>query len=136
VTTLQAMLVPQLASHDAYRELTVLLSQMLIAVTLGKLAWESVFFRHLRGRIATPLKQTALLMSGELKEITTARFLLGLVGGVLLPGAFVVQQPAPGIAALAVTVLIFVLMTLGESLERHLFFIAAIPPRMPGGIAA
>jgi Fe-S-cluster-containing dehydrogenase component/DMSO reductase anchor subunit len=82
------------------------------------------------------LQATAKLLCGELQEITTGRFLLGFVGGVLLPLAFVVQRPAPGVASLGVTVGISGFLLLGELLERYLFFTAVAPARMPGGIGS
>lgn len=134
VTTLQGLISPSVAAQGAYQELTVFLSQMLVAICALKLAFEAAVFRHLRKDCVSALKQVALLLSGELVEIVTARFLLGLVGGVLLPVAFVAQRPAPGMATLGVTVWIMVFVAVSELLERHLFFTAAVPARMPGGI--
>src|SRR5262249_1125326 len=121
-------------SNGAYQELTVFLSTVLVAVTVLKLAFEAVVFRH--GRSASSLQQTALLLIGELAEITTARFILGIIGGVLLPLVFIMQRPAPGFATLGVTVWVLVFLALGELMERYLFFTAAAPARMPGGIEA
>jgi hypothetical protein len=53
-----------------------------------------------------------------------------------LPLGFVFQRPAPGWATLGVTAGILVFALLGEVLERHLFFAAVAPERMPGGFAA
>jgi hypothetical protein len=76
------------------------------------------------------------LLAGELAEITTSRFLIGFVGGALLPIAFIMQRPAAGIATLGVTLWILVFVVISELLERFLFFAAAVPMRMPGGIEA
>jgi formate dehydrogenase iron-sulfur subunit len=133
VTTLQALLWPPVSLNGAYQELTAFLSWVLMVAVGVKLALETLVFRHLRHRELTCLKQTALLMRGELAEMTTARFLLGVFGGVLLPLGFLCQRPAPGLATLGVTAGIMLFTLLGELLERHLFFIAVVPARMPGG---
>ncbi len=134
VTTLQGLLSPTVANQGAYQQLTSFLTLSLAAGSLVKLGIEALVFRHLREPGQSSLKQTARLMSGELAEITTARFLLGLVGGVLLPLAFLVQRPSPGPATLGVTAGVMLFTALGELLERHLFFVSVVPTGMPGGI--
>lgn len=134
VTTLQAMFSAGVATDGAYQELTAFLSKLLVAITLTKLSVEAAVFRHLWDHGLPPLKQSPRLMAGELAEISLSRFLIGLIGGVLLPMTFIVQQPAAGLATLGVTLWIFVFAALGESLERYLFFTASVPMRMPGGI--
>jgi hypothetical protein len=136
VTTLQALLNPLVATQAAYQELTVFLSKSLMALTIVKLTLEAAVFRHLRQDRSSALSRTAQLMTGELSEITTARFLLGLIGGIVLPLAFILQHPAPGIATLGVTLWILVFIVGGELLERFLFFTASVSARMPGGIDA
>jgi DMSO reductase anchor subunit len=136
VTTLQGLLSPSVVAHAAYQELTVFLSKLLVAITVLKLSLEAVVFRHLEDDGSPALKQTARLLAGELAEITTSRFLVGLVGGVLLPLTFIVQRPAAGFSTLGVTLWIFVFAVGGELLERFLFFTASVPMRMPGGIEA
>jgi hypothetical protein len=68
--------------------------------------------------------------------MATARVLFGLIGGVVLPLAFMVRSPSPGFATLGVTLWIILFAVLGECLERILFFIAVVSPRMPGGVAS
>jgi Fe-S-cluster-containing dehydrogenase component/DMSO reductase anchor subunit len=136
VTTLQGLLSPSIVVQGAYQELTLFLSKALVVATGLKLGFEAVVFRHLRDSGSSAMKRTARLLAGELAEITTARFLLGLIGGAVLPVAFMAQKPAPGIATLGVTVWIFIFVAGGEFLERFLFFVAAVPERMPGGIDA
>jgi len=53
---------------------------------------------------------------------------------MVLPLAFLLQRPAPGLATLGVTVWILVFVLGGELLERYLFFTSSVPMRMPGGI--
>jgi Fe-S-cluster-containing dehydrogenase component/DMSO reductase anchor subunit len=136
VTTVQGLFYPSIAAQGAYQELTVFLSKWLVTISGLKLGLEAVVFRHLWDRESSALQRTAQLLSGELAEISTARFLLGLVGGVLLPMAFVLQRPAPGISTLGITLWILVFVAGGELLERYLFFTSAISARMPGGINA
>ena len=132
VTTLQGWLWPTIGADGAYQQLTAFLSKVLVVVAGVKLACEIWFLRHL-GSDELCLKQTAHLMVGQLAETTTARFLLGIIGGVLLPIGFLTQRPAPGLATLGVTAGVMVFTLLGELLERHLFFAAVVPDRMPGG---
>jgi formate dehydrogenase iron-sulfur subunit len=76
------------------------------------------------------MKRTALLMLGALKLATIPRFICGAIGGVVLPVlvAFNLLPPVFAMGMLPFSLL-------GELLERYLFFAAAIPHKMPGGIA-
>jgi DMSO reductase anchor subunit len=134
LTTLQGLLSANVAANGAYHELTFFLGRALVALSVAKLVAESEVFRHLRDGRLTQMKRTAWLLGHDLIEMTTARFLLGLIGGVVLPMAFLSSNPAPGFAALGVTVWILLFVTMGEFIERHLFFAAAVPPKMPGGV--
>jgi Fe-S-cluster-containing dehydrogenase component/DMSO reductase anchor subunit len=138
LTTLQALLFSAVTAQGAYHQLTDFLTISLAVISSCKLAAEAAVFRHLRQTRtpATAIKRTAMLLIGELAEITTARFLLGGIGGVLLPLAFLVQQPAPGFATLGVTVWILLFTISGELIERYLFFVAVVASKMPGGLAA
>jgi Fe-S-cluster-containing dehydrogenase component/DMSO reductase anchor subunit len=136
VTTLQGLFSPVIVAQGAYQELTVFLSKSLVFITGLKLALESAVLRFVWQETSPALKQTARLMTGELAEITTARFLLGVIGGVILPLAFIIQRPAPGISTLGMTLWVLTFTLGGELLERFLFFAAAVPERMPGGIDA
>jgi formate dehydrogenase iron-sulfur subunit len=117
------------------------LCRCLLVVAVGKLLFESLIFVSLRHRQPTPLKRTAQLMTGELGLATMQRFFFGLIGGVLLPGLLLLENrvaPAgysPFFVAFAV-VLIFVVLLLGEFLERYLFFTAVVAPKMPGSPAS
>ena len=134
ITTLQALVNPAVATNGAYRELTTCLTAMLAGVTVIKLITEALIFLHVRRADTSPLKGTALLLLGELAEIATARLFIGLLGGVILPLAFLFQHPSPGFAMLGVTFWIMLCTLLGELLERHLFFVSVSAPRMPGGV--
>jgi formate dehydrogenase iron-sulfur subunit len=134
LTTLQALLTSDIAGQGAYQQLTRGLAAGLAAASVVKLAVEAGIFRHLLALESSPLKIAAQLLAGELAEIMAGRFLMGVIGGVVLPLAFLAQQPAPGIATLGWTFGILLFVMLGELTERHLFFAAAVAPKMPGGV--
>jgi Fe-S-cluster-containing dehydrogenase component/DMSO reductase anchor subunit len=111
----------------------------LVAAALAKLAWEAAIFRHLWIRNMTPLKRSALLMTGELSNVAIARFALGLLGGVILPTLLAGETATLSAAAdsaqfVIFTGFMFATCLAGEFLERYLFFSACAAPQMPGGI--
>jgi formate dehydrogenase iron-sulfur subunit len=136
VTTLQGLFWPEVTEAGAYSQLTRFLSILLVATGGLKLVLEAlVFFDVQPGAVHGP-EGTVLLMRGELREMTTARFLLGFIGALVLPLAFVIHNPAPAFPTLGVTGGIIAFTLLGELLERHLFFVAVVATRMPGGFEA
>ena len=90
--------------------------------TLGKLAWEALFFRHATATEFTNAKQSALIMLRLLRIPMLARFATSLLGAMLL---FVASPPVATIGLL--------LLLIGELLERYLFFRAVVAYKMPGG---
>jgi DMSO reductase anchor subunit len=119
----------------------VMLCVCLIAVSGAKLLTEATVFCWLRARTFTPLRRTALLMTGELGRVTLARFAVGLLGGLALPGLLLASaanldalRPNP-LAMLVLAGAILVLCIVGEVLERYLFFAAVVAPKMPGAPA-
>ena len=62
------------------------------------------------------------------------RLALGLVGGVIVPLAVMLQSGSRARTALAVGALVLSLG--GELAERYLFFAAVVRPKMPGGISS
>jgi Fe-S-cluster-containing dehydrogenase component/DMSO reductase anchor subunit len=106
-----------------------------ITVSLLKLGFEAMVLRHLWERRYTPMRRTAMLMTGPLLRLTLARFALGLLGGVLLP-LLAIGTHTAGAAEFGILLVAVFLMTLGsELLERYLFFTAVAAPKMPGGPA-
>ncbi len=101
----------------------------LLVVTLCKLAAEIAVLKYADSDDDhwTQLRRTAALQRGRLRPILSARILLGLAGGVLIPFGVAVGAMAPGFAVLA-CVLCFV----GELAERYLFFTSVAPDKMPG----
>ncbi|MDF1744561.1 MAG: dimethyl sulfoxide reductase anchor subunit [Gimesia sp.] len=111
-----------------------LLSKALIVTSIIKLIFEASLFRYLFHRQNSPLKRSALLMSGELSNVTLARFACGILGGILMP-AFLLNhqtQPLQYIILIFIVCMMFIACLAGELLERYLFFSAVAAPRMPG----
>ncbi len=113
-----------------------LLSVSLLAASTFKLAAEAAIFSWLRARTFTPLRRTALLMTGELSRVTWTRFIAGLLGGIVLPAlvAMAARQNVEIASQLLIPAvgLSLVLNLAGELLERYLFFSAVVAPKMPG----
>jgi DMSO reductase anchor subunit len=101
-----------------------------LALAAGaKLLFELLAFRHLRDRRHSPERRSAILMTGDLRSRTVWRFVLGLLGGILLPMVLHVGGETSLVAWGALALCLG-----GELLERHLFFAAATAPRMPGAL--
>jgi DMSO reductase anchor subunit len=108
-----------------------------VVATALKMLFEATIFTHLRSLRRTPLQRTAALMAGPLKAATRRRFVLGLLGGVALPLAFVAafggaEQPSPPSQAWVLASFILLVLVAAELHERFLFFTAVVSPRMPG----
>jgi len=109
----------------------------LIAATALKLLAEAAVFGWLRARTFTPLRRTAVLLTGDLSRVTQVRFAAGIAGGLALPALFVACL-SPGTQApqatllIAASVLMVALSFVGEVAERYLFFAAVVAPKMPG----
>lgn len=114
----------------------------LVALVLGtsaaKLLIEVAALSHLRGRAHTVMKRAAILMVRDLRVITLVRFVAGAIGGVVLPLLWLgtgVMLEAPTTQAAVGSLLMLAMLIAGEFCERYLFFAAAPPSRMPGGLA-
>jgi DMSO reductase anchor subunit len=103
------------------RDLVVLL----MALTAIKLGFE------LKKSENAELKRSFKLQWGQLRSWTAARYVCGVMGGFILPGILLLGVSFPGLVAIAA----FSFRLVGELLERHLFFTAVAPPKMPGGVA-
>jgi Fe-S-cluster-containing dehydrogenase component len=106
---------------------------LVLTVTTLKLSFEAGGLRHITERRYSVLKRMALLMLGELRGATAARFVFGLAGGVALP-VLLLSETVPGASAPFATGLALFCLMLSELAERYLFFRAAPGSRMPGGI--
>lgn len=130
-TCLSAQLFPSADLRAAFQNLATWFA---IATAL-KLTFEASMFRHLFDKQQGDLKRTALLMTRDLREVTSWRFLLGAIGGIFLPGLLVLVDAIPSAtSSLVVCVVSFLFTLTGEFLERTLFFTAVSAPRMPGAI--
>lgn len=114
------------------------LCQAVLVVGVAKLLFECAVFVRLRDRAFTPLRRTAMLMTGELGLVTIRRFFFGIVGGIALPGLLLAESyiaPAGFSEAFIAVVVVAIVgtMVIGELLERYLFFAAVVAPKMPGG---
>jgi DMSO reductase anchor subunit/ferredoxin len=130
---------PSAALFALVHECGPVLCWTLVALTTAKLTWEAAIFRHLWLRQMTPLKRSALLMTGELSNAMLARFALGLLGGAILPtmlaaDAATLSEGAGLTQFVLLTGLLFAASLAGELLERYVFFAACATPQMPGGI--
>ena len=115
----------------------VSLAARLLAIATGvKLAWEAAILVHLGDKQLGPLKRTASLLLGDLRDEAGLRLALGVVGGVLAPLAVAHFADAGdrSLAALIFAALGAAALVVAELIERALFFRAASPPRMPGGV--
>ena len=111
------------------------LCQGIVCVAAAKLLYEASLFGHLASKQATPLNRSARLMAGELAVWTRCRFAAGLIGGIVLPFFMLNQSTTPNEATLiALGLASFFLSLFGETLERTLYFTAAVAPRMPGAL--
>jgi DMSO reductase anchor subunit len=122
-------------SSEVSERIVRTLCAWLLGAAAAKLLAEAAIFCWLGARTFTPLRRTALLMTGELAHITTWRFLLGIVGGVAIPSVLLIQGVPATPFALAMAVLMLILCFAGELCERFLFFSAVVAPKMPGSSA-
>lgn len=105
------------------------------AVAVGKLLFEALAFVRLREIRFTPLRRTALLMTGPLANVTWLRFVLGVIGGIALPLLLgTANADSNPEFLLGASLVSFVALLGGELAERYLFFTAVVRQKMPGGL--
>jgi formate dehydrogenase iron-sulfur subunit len=133
-TNVALTLAALLAGRDSAARATAFgLFQPLAVVTALKVVFDAEIFVHLKDRGLGELRRTALLLVGELRPFTLARFGFGAAGTVLL---FAVAQ-TPSVTAeaqLGLAAAAWALLLGGEICERMLFFSAQSAPKMPGAI--
>jgi DMSO reductase anchor subunit len=127
---LASIAAPGAAAFLATPAFRVLLGVLAAAAT-AKLGGELYLLGHARDQRHSPLKHVALLLTGELRGRTAARFAAGALGGLLLPG-MLWGATARSPAVLAGGAAMFLACLAGELLERHLFFVASPASKMPG----
>jgi formate dehydrogenase iron-sulfur subunit len=101
----------------------------LLAVAAGftKGFVESRVLKHRQTAVLTAMRKTALLLSGPFKSLFQTRAALGLSSLALVGGGIFLDSFLLVFAGAA-------LRLAGELMERHLFFVAVVPPKMPGTI--
>jgi Fe-S-cluster-containing dehydrogenase component/DMSO reductase anchor subunit len=133
---------PTLAARDVMSLYGRSLCWAVMAAAMMKLAVEGSLLLHLRDRVHTPLKRSALLLTGPLRVVTLKRFFFGGLGGVLLPlilageKTFADPQRYTSLFIHVAAALMLAFLLIGELLERRLFFAAVVAPKMPGVPAA
>lgn len=111
--------------------------QALLLITALKLVFEANLLRPLMSRQTTPMKRSALLMTGSLASVTIARFACGILGGLAMPALLLratSATPQDPVFLIIVTSMLFFACLTGELLERYLYFAAVASPRMPGSL--
>jgi Fe-S-cluster-containing dehydrogenase component/DMSO reductase anchor subunit len=137
-TALVSLSIGAIGRPDALSEVSSLplwlIAIGLMAATSGKLWFEGrLSLLFLRSKLL-PLRQTALLLRGALKRPVRLRSLLGLGGGIVLPGLAMVASALGHPGPTAAFAILGLAASIGaEAVERYLFFTAVVRPRMPGG---
>ena len=79
-----------------------------------------------------------MLLVGELGMVTLKRYFFAVIGGLFLPTVLLANSELSAggdfhpLFFIVSTLLIFILLFIGELHERYLFFAASVAPRMPG----
>jgi Fe-S-cluster-containing dehydrogenase component/DMSO reductase anchor subunit len=102
------------------------LLEVVVVVSIIKLLSEAAALRHVRARQHSAMKRVAVLLVRDLSRLTVARFVCGVLGGIVLP--LVTSSAAAAVPSA-------LLLLAGEGLERYLFFKAAPASRMPGALS-
>jgi DMSO reductase anchor subunit len=106
---------------------------VVLGVGATKLAFEAGALLRVRERRNSALKRMALVMLGDLRRLTLARFACGALGAIALP-VLMCSVRLEASATRACSVGLLAALLAGELLERYLFFRAAPASRMPGGL--
>ena len=141
-SSLAKMITPESPFVDA-ATLNAACSMLAAAVMLFvviKIAYEASIFSHLKSTDFTPWFHAAKLMSGDLKWTTATRYLLAVVGGVIIPLIFLLQISFGGadgtIEAFGGNWILMgvglIVLVAAELVERYLFFAVSVARRMPG----
>lgn len=106
-----------------------LLSVILLSAMVLKLLIEMQIFRQFRENPDHPLAKTAKLMKEQMKGMVNWRLITALLGVSIMLFLETVEN---SIYTTLISCAAFAMLLIGECLERHLFFIAVVPPKMPG----
>lgn len=111
----------------------LLLPWVVMGAMIAKLLVDTWVLSHARKRQLSIHKRTAMLMLGELRAVTKARFGLAVAGGIAMPLGIVGTDLQSNAPLLSLSML--ALLIAAELTERYLFFRASPASRMPGGLA-
>jgi formate dehydrogenase iron-sulfur subunit len=123
---------PEVLNEDEARVFHNLL-EALVCTSFVKLAYEGSLLAHVRQRHHSVDKRMAIVMLRDLRVTTYIRFVIGGLGGIVLPIVAVtelLESPLLGPALIGAACL----AVAGELVERYLFFRAAPASHMPGGL--
>jgi formate dehydrogenase iron-sulfur subunit len=105
----------------------------LVALTVVKLTIEVLSVRHVTNRALTPMRKSALLITGAFQTVALARCTIAIGAGIGIPVLLSTNAlPAPQVFSIAALALLII----GEPCERYLFFRCVVAPKMPGGRVA
>jgi DMSO reductase anchor subunit len=103
----------------------------LMLATAIKLSLEARFLRHvtvdLNDSSLTQLQRSVWLLQGPLGALSRGGQMCAFMGGIILPLFWLIGASSPAIPVSA-----FGICLLAELIERHLFFAAMAPAKMPG----
>lgn len=139
VSLLASLFRSDILASEIMRQYGLTICYGIMGATALKLLVEAHVFFELGQRRLTPLKRTAVLLTDHLSMATMMRFFFGLLGGVVLPLILVSERSVdrgvagyhPGFLCAMIT-LVFALLSVGEFIERYLFFAASAAAKMPG----
>jgi DMSO reductase anchor subunit/ferredoxin len=108
---------------------------LFVTGAIVKLAAENRIFHFLvdeQDPQLTALNKTALLLTGRFGLLARVRVACLLASGILLP-VLVLDEQLTATTRLILVASALALCFGGELIERHLFFVAEVAPKMPGG---
>jgi len=137
---LQLLIAAKLSGLASPTDVMILFAEramgVLSAVGLAKVLFELSLLKHESDAEMTPYRKAAMLLSLPLGLLFRLRITLALAGTVVIPlmlalgGRTMEPQNIVGLS-----ILVFIMALGSELLERHLFFRASVPLKMPGGSA-
>jgi formate dehydrogenase iron-sulfur subunit len=125
--TLSVVLLTGAGDADGFRVLGLATA----AAGLAKLVNDAAPILTFRAGADDDRNRSVLLLRRDLGNQTQVRFILGVIGGVVLPAALSGTHRA-SVGASMVAVAALMCLIAGELVERHQFFRVAVAPRMPG----
>ncbi|HUR46164.1 MAG TPA: 4Fe-4S dicluster domain-containing protein [Candidatus Saccharimonadales bacterium] len=103
----------------------------LMAATLLKLGCELAVLKFADDESASQLQRTGRLQTQLLRPVLTARILLGLAGGLILPFFMLTDTFSFSMSLVSAGLCLF-----SEFAERYLFFTSVAPDKMPGNFGS